>query len=58
MSKVHLLISGKVSVTPILKSVPDEESLHPWVKVNQANRPVPPKRLSILEGLNTDPEYK
>ena len=28
-----------------------KESLHPWVKVDQAGRPLPPKRLSILEGL-------
>ena len=28
-----------------------KESLHPWVKVDRASRPLPPKRLSILEGL-------
>ena len=28
-----------------------KESLHPWVKVDQAGRPLPPKRLSNLEGL-------
>ena len=28
-----------------------EESLHSWVKVDQAGRPLPPKRLSIFEGL-------
>ena len=26
-------------------------SLHPWVKVNQAGRPLPPKSLNILVGL-------
>ena len=26
----------------------EEESLHPWVKVDQAARPLPPKRLSIF----------
>ena len=29
----------------------EEECLHPWVKVNQAGRPLPPKSLSILVGL-------
>ena len=29
----------------------EEESLHPWVKVDQAARPLPPKQLSIFEGL-------
>ena len=29
-----------------------EESLHQWVKVDQASRPLPLKRLSILEGLS------
>ena len=28
-----------------------EERLHPWVKVDQAGRPLPPKSLSILVGL-------
>ena len=28
-----------------------KENFHPWVKVDQANRPLPPKTLSILEGL-------
>ena len=28
-----------------------EENLHPWVKVDQAFRPLPPKTLSILVGL-------
>ena len=28
-----------------------KESLHPWVKVDQAGRHLPPKQLSILEGL-------
>ena len=28
-----------------------KECLHPWVKVDQAGRPLPPKSLSILEGL-------
>ena len=27
------------------------ENLHPWVKVDQAGRPLPPKTLSILVGL-------
>ena len=27
----------------------EEESLHSWVKVDQAARPLPPKQLSILE---------
>ena len=27
------------------------EYLHPWVKVDQAGRPLPPKTLSILVGL-------
>ena len=29
----------------------NEKSLHPWVKVDQAGRPLPSKRLSILDGL-------
>ena len=28
-----------------------KENFHPWVKVDQANRPLPPKTLCILEGL-------
>ena len=28
-----------------------KESLHPWVNVDQAGRPLPPKPFSILEGL-------
>ena len=28
-----------------------KECLHPWVKVDQAGRPLPPKTLSILVGL-------
>ena len=27
----------------------EKESLHPWVKVDQAVSPLPPKQLSILE---------
>ena len=29
----------------------EEECLHPWVQVDQAGRPLPPKSLSILVGL-------
>ena len=28
-----------------------KENFHPWVKVDQANRPLPPKTLCILEGV-------
>ena len=28
-----------------------KQNLHPWVKVDQAVRPLPPKKLSILLGL-------
>ena len=28
-----------------------KECLHPWVRVDQADRPLPPKTLSILVGL-------
>ena len=42
-------VSGDTS--PIIWQKAKEESLHPWVKVDQAGRPLPPKRLSILEGL-------
>ena len=30
--------------------------LHPWVKVDQAGRPLPPKSLSILVGLTLKPD--
>ena len=29
----------------------DERNLHPWMKVDQAVRPLPPKSLRILVGL-------
>ena len=29
----------------------NNKNLHPWVKVDQAGRPLPPKTLSILVGL-------
>ena len=28
-----------------------KKNFYPWVKVDQANRPLPPKTLCILEGL-------
>ena len=34
-----------------------KESLHPWVKVDQAGRPLQPKQLSILEGLTLNLDY-
>ena len=30
----------------------EKESLHPWVKVDQAGRPLPSKQLSILQPCN------
>ena len=33
------------------KGKEEEECLHPWVKVDQAVRPLPPKSLNILVGL-------
>ena len=37
------------SLTSGLGMHDEEESLHSWVKVDQAVRPLPPKRLSILK---------
>ena len=38
------------TMQPFFKYI-GEECLHPWVKVDQANRPLPPKSLSMLVGL-------
>ena len=43
-----------VSMEPVIEdfsSLREEESLHPWVKVDLAGRPLLLKRLSILEDL-------
>ena len=36
---------------PLVAEEEEEECLHPWVKVDQADRSLPPKSLSILVGL-------
>ena len=44
-------ISSRITSGPRDQVEMEEESLHPLVKEDQAGRPLPPKRLSILEGL-------
>ena len=34
----------------------EEECLHPWVKVDQVGRPLPPKSLNILVDLTLKPD--
>ena len=38
-------------VQDFLSLAQSKENLHPWMKVNQAGRPLPPNTLGILVGL-------
>ena len=49
-SSVRWRGDGKWEITALSKEWM-KENFHPWVKVDQANRPLPPKTLCILEGL-------
>ena len=48
---MHFCLYMSHCISHVLLFTREEECLHPWVKMDQAVRPLPPKSLNILVGL-------